>query len=113
MIPKLLAWVPALLKKGTSIAEEKSKRGSVTVYTTKGKLKPWAQFLPILNLACNVPEDAGYSSTLLGQKNQETTRGTLKRVEKGKNSRIHKKLKVSQRRILEESESTQDSDDTY
>jgi hypothetical protein len=111
MIPKLLAWFQALIKKGTQRADENSKRGSVTFYTPKGNLKPWAQFLPILNIACNVPEVAEYRTTLLAQKHQEPTGGTRKRTEKEKDRRARNNLKSSQRRILEDSCS--DSDDTY
>jgi hypothetical protein len=111
MIPKIIAWFQTLIHKSTSIADEKIKRGSVTVYTPKGNLEPWAQILPILNIACNVPEVAEYTTTLLAQKHQETAGGTRKRTEKERVRRNRKKLKFPQRRILEDSES--DSDDTY
>jgi hypothetical protein len=111
VIPKILAWFQAVIKKGTSITDENSKRGSVTNYTPKSNLKPWAQFLPILNIACNVPKVAEYTTTLLAQKHQDPAGGTRKRMEKEKDRRAGKKLKSSQRQILEDSDS--DSDDTY
>jgi hypothetical protein len=111
MTPKILAWFQALIQKSTSIADERGKRGSVTVYTPTGNLEPWAQFLPILNIACNVPEVAEYTTTLQAQKQHETAGGTRKRTEKEWVRRIRKKQKFPPRRILEDSDS--DSDDTY
>jgi hypothetical protein len=114
MIPKVMAWFRALMMKSTSIADEKSKRGSVAVYTTKGTLEPWAQLLPILSIACNVHEDAEYTSTLLAQKPKESAGGSRKRTDKarvGRNPKNPKKQKFPPRRILEDTDSG--SDDTY
>jgi hypothetical protein len=110
MSPKVREWFRELIRKSTSISEPRNKRGSVTVYTSKKTLKPWARFLPILNIACSVPEDTDYTSTLLAQKNQEHTGGTRKRV--GIDDRVPRKKKL-QRRALDDSGNSDASDGTF
>jgi hypothetical protein len=77
----------------TSISNAKRNRGGVTVYTPEKTLKSWARFLPILNLACSVPEDADHTSTLLAQNIQEITGGLRKRVAKDMSDQVPKKQK--------------------
>jgi hypothetical protein len=110
MIPKILEWFQAKQKKRKSVLDKQIKRGTITVFTPKLTLKPWARFPPILNMACSVPDDAEYTSTLQAQKFQDSTGGTRKRMSKDKGYRVQKKKKKQQQRILEDSEN---SDDTY
>jgi hypothetical protein len=94
---------------GTSILEGGIKRGSVRAFTEQRTLKPWARYLPIVNIACNAPEDADHTSTLQAQKVQETTGKARKRTGKNKANDTTQPKKNARRHALMDSESSDDS----
>jgi hypothetical protein len=105
--PKVQAWFQELLTKGKSVSVTRGKKGTVIVSTPDKTLESRAQFLQIVNLACSVPKDARYTSTLSAQKNQETAGIARKRTGKEQEDRVSKK---KTQRIME---SEVDSDPSY